>query len=1481
LKKALAILGAIVVSAALVAGTAFVARELDRYLTERMAALKDQTMAALAALLDRRVSYGSISPSFLRSLDVRDLVIFDSEDPQKALLSIHNIRVSYSLAELLLQRDPVGALREVQILNTSFSIDLEKDKDLVDLFLRLVKGNGGGAGPLRVRFTGSNVNVAIVGAGFTTSLEGLFFQIEARQSAINVSLRGNCSGTLSQGFTFASAMNVQGSLDRSLTGSDLTVRLLSFRNNLFSMGSQTMQVVWKGNVVDVRKIQDRSPVALELLADLEKRELTVNFQSQDMRPDRLVTLGAGLAKYGTWMSVPLTASGHVTWRMPDRSLEYAVDASAYLEDQLPVHNVMLDSSFRGNDKELYFFPLRVSSASGAMEFSGNIRFSDLFPDGYLTVSNLDPGSGEKVSGRLSIERRAGGLNVLGSHFVLGQIDFDQLALSITPAEDGASFSLSTSFAGGHPGDLVQAGGEIRFKQSLKKAVVEGDAGSITAPTLALSGILRNIPPEKLYHLFMGAGALSQEQKDIYDILSGLTVSADVSFATDFAGVSVRSRQVTVTDRTDPGTMASFALAADNEHFSFTNFSGTWKKLTLSGSFDGKFASAGQLSFTSDVRFLSTFYSFKGSYSRALGLQATGSYGLQIAASPLRDGTLYLHLKATGFPVPVPGRTLPVTLNVSGLVTPQGEWSADFSSVVVKDIPFLRSQQNTFEVAGKLTKSHLDISRVVFTDAFSQLMGSASLDIALPQDLLDPNFFDAVGIKGNATLRGPGGAETYSATGAFQKGALSLAVTLDGAPLDRIGQSALKGSLSGSGTVSGPVGSPSIDLNVALKNGRLGTDNLQLSGELLLGPDAMLVRSLNGVYLSHKLTQGTGGLDFAKGTASFNALYQGEYFGDVIQLSLGVNGKFSSPTLGDLLGGFFDSGAQGTLALNGITIAKGQYPAWNVGFKVGSGRLSFDGGPGNSLHGWVDSSRAFSLGLADPLPISGTAVGSLQGDRLSANVQVETLDLLVLNTLLKTPNINTTAGAFPIIKFTSGVATGALTVNGPVNDPDFTGQLDVIGGGMVSAYSPDEAGPVRAIVTFDGKSFHTSKVTAAAGSARLTAEARFPLDHWSPTGFDISISTDGNTPVRLRGRFGRFMADGSGAGQVRIIGDDRKTTVTGNLVITDCRMSLGDAPPGGAFEPEETPTYVTLTATTGKRVEFTWPSQDLPVIRSTAAPGGSVAITYRGDTGAYTIKGTTGVQGGEIYYFDRSFIMKKGTITFNEDQTDFDPWIKASAEVREWDPYTGEEVKIALDADSPLSKFSPRFSSDPPRSESAILAMIGAPILTRAETQGIGLSAVLVYSDYLSQTWILRPFEQKVRQLLDLDLFSIRTQILQNLVAQKFFGSTLNPLDNTSVSLGKYIGNDLFWEMLVRLQQPPVAAGQPLPPGSTLYGQLPTGVGVAPGSLPTFGTGLQPDLELSIEWATPLFLLTWTWVPQHPESMFLEDNSLSFSWKFSY
>ncbi len=361
--------------------------------------------------------------------------------------------------------------------------------------------------------------------------------------------------------------------------------------------------------------------------------------------------------------------------------------------------------------------------------------------------------------------------------------------------------------------------------------------------------------------------------------------------------------------------------------------------------------------------------------------------------------------------------------------------------------------------------------------------------------------------------------------------------------------------------------------------------------------------------------------------------------------------------------------------------------------------------------------------------------------------------------------------------------------------------------------------------------------------------------------------------------GRMIADGHVQGNIQIAGDDSSTNVTGNILLTDCRFTLGQAPQG-AFVPEEPPTFLTLTAETGKRVEFAWPSESFPVVRTTASPGGKVAITYRGDTGAYTVKGTAGVQGGEIYYFDRSFILRKGAITFNEDQNSFDPHITARAEVREWDPTSGEEIRIYLDADNPLSKFTPRFSSDPPRSENYLLAMIGAPFVARAETQGLGLSAALISSDIVSQAWLLRPLENRLRDVLGMDMVSVRTQVIQNLLAQKIFGTTLNPLDNTSISLGKYIGNDLFLEALVRLQTQPVPGSTGLSPNTSGGG----GVGLPPipaATLPTAGIGLTPQLEWSMEWTTPFFTLDWVFQPQHPETLFLTDNALSFSWRFSY
>jgi hypothetical protein len=129
-------------------------------------------------------------------------------------------------------------------------------------------------------------------------------------------------------------------------------------------------------------------------------------------------------------------------------------------------------------------------------------------------------------------------------------------------------------------------------------------------------------------------------------------------------------------------------------------------------------------------------------------------------------------------------------------------------------------------------------------------------------------------------------------------------------------------------------------------------------------------------------------------------------------------------------------------------------------------------------------------------------------------------------------------------------------------------------------------------------------------------------------------------------------------------------------------------------------------------------------------------------------------------------------------------------------------------------------------------------------------------------------ETSIREFFQLDLFSIRTQLFQNLIR-----GVIDPdpypldspapslgqyLDNTTLFLGKYLGTDLFLELLVQLR-----ATDP----------------VAETTRSLSGIAVEP--ELNLEWETPFFLLEWSFFPTDPASLFLRDNTISFTWEYSY
>jgi translocation and assembly module TamB len=1466
--------------------TAILASVVGKEISLRMAELKSQTIAELEAVLGHHVTYASISPSFLNYLEIRDLNIQDEANPAKPLLTIHRVRIYYSLVHLLARHDPVGSLREIRILNTRFVLDLQKDRSAVELIQKLTAPGAADSG-LRARITGADVDIVLIMGDTTLTISRLFFELNAQDSELQASFRGQCRGTLPSGFDFSTVVDVSGKIDRAFTSSDLTVRLLSFESSLFELEKQTLQVVWKGNQIQVQKIQDRSPIELGLVADLDSKEVTVSFQTDGLRPEELVRFSHGMARFNGLLKAPTTAAGRMTYDIPTGRLAYQVGISSWFQDQLPFPSVTLDASFTGTEKGASFSPLRLSSPEGTIQFDGGIAYKDFFPEGILTLTNVDAGTGKRVSADLTVLRENGGLAVSGRRLRIGEVGFEDFSLHLDPGEKGTAFRIESSFADTATGH-ISANGELQLRKPIRSAFSGGTTGGSWEPGIKLTASLRDVPPDKLYHLLVGAGPLSKPQEDIRSMLAGFTVTADVDLSTDLSTVTASSRQVTVRAKNDPSTAFQFSASVDPSHISVNYLTGTWQGYPLAGSFLASFTQDSQMDFSSDLAIMGTPFSLKGRYSAATGFYATGSYGIEVSVAPNRAGTYVIHAKASRLPVPYGRSSIAVSFDANGLYSAPEEWVVRLPSFTVFNMPLLESKRNAIGFTARITPKRIELGRVTFTDPYSSLAGSMQASLEMPPDPFDPAFLAGFVAQFSGELKDRSGAETYTAQGALRNGTLGITIGFSGVPLERLRSLSLRGTVSGTGTINGPVARPAVALHVVLNDGRLGTDPIAMETQAVLGRDSVQLSALKIVYLAHGLSDGAGTVDFRKGAFSLSGRYTGEYFSDHVQLAALLEGQFTvppaappaSPGASSAADGLLDLGLQGRLSLTDIVVEGRPFSPWGVTFRTQRGRLTIDGGPGNSLHGSIDSHLAFAIHLARPLPFVGDAGGRIVGDRIVASATVETFDATVLNSILKTAPITTQAGTFPVLSFTSGSARGRLSISGPVNDPDFTGELSVIGCTVRTAYSPDDAGPIATKLVFSGKEFHFSGVVANAGQSRLGADASFTIDHWAPSAFNLTLRTQEDTATHLRVKFGRMIADGHLQGILQIQGDDARTSVTGSILVTDCRITLGQAPQG-AFVPEAPPTFLTLTVETGKRVEFAWPSESLPVVRTTASPGGKVVITYRGDTGAYTVKGSAAIQGGEIYYFDRSFILRKGAITFNEDQNSFDPRITARAEVREWDPTSGEEVRIYLDADDPLSQFNPRFSSDPPRPENYLLAMIGAPLVARAESQGLGLSAALISSDIVSQAWLLRPLENRLRDALGLDMVSVRTQIIQNLLAQKIFGTTLNPLDNTSISLGKYVGNDLFLEALLRLQ------AQPVPGSAGLSTYAPgggSGVGLPPipsATLPTAGIGLTPQFEWSMEWNTPFFTLDWVFQPQHPETLFLTDNALSFSWRFSY
>ena len=464
-----------------------------------------------------------------------------------------------------------------------------------------------------------------------------------------------------------------------------------------------------------------------------------------------------------------------------------------------------------------------------------------------------------------------------------------------------------------------------------------------------------------------------------------------------------------------------------------------------------------------------------------------------------------------------------------------------------------------------------------------------------------------------------------------------------------------------------------------------------------------------------------------------------------------------------------------------------------------------------------SSKDLKLSVSDLLPVSFYLEGKT-GRNLDMMIRNLRIELPVLAQLIE----------IPFFHFLDGTFTGDLLVKGPASDPSFYGMLytpriemdlfylpdqTLIANGIAISVNDHEASfaptPTYGYSTEEGSFFDGQLAISCEirnlGLKKLEIDIdniKKPIDFWYPL---ITKNFDMNIRSNVTGHIIISVTDG----KMGLGGD----IVAENLDIT---LKIPDDLPQWYYE-TSVAMNLDLNITAGKDCEFFYPEKDDSFMNFTVNEGESVYLNLDSGGDGFTITGALSVKTGRIYYFQNDFFITDGSVKFTKAIADpdrnFKMTIDLTARLRDYDS-NGKQVDIYLILqNASLDNLIPRFESSPAMSQAEIMQFLGQSFIQTPE-RGVSLyslaSLATATADAFSTLGLISQnsnysLSKGMREALGLDMFSLRSSVIQNLVLSYLPGMDQQDenmvsryLDGTSIFAGKYFSSGLFGRASVSL-----------------------------------------------------------------------------------
>ena len=1410
-------------------------------------------------LLDRPIRYGSLAPSIISTIEIREFTVGDKADP---LVAAEHLYIEYSIVDLIRGKG-IGAIRNLILNKPVFSFDTERDGGILELFSKrsssAEKPRKPSDSPKKLTlppeclFDIREGRVSFVSGNSVLSVGGVFLNGEIRNNQI--SMHGVWQKDLAMDGVITMEGGVSGSFSGEFDQGSISVNIDSIEGEWFTVD----RIGFVLSFFEDRIVFEREADGLPLELSAEYLRTTGGFSglfhADRFVPSSIIHFRGPLERFDPVLSLRLSGKADLVTAGNSGSNDDTESIAAYhflvsgeipqTIRESPVRSFVFEGD--GNNKQLTFSQFVINAYSGFARYTGDIRFSPLLTNGTLVFSDFSLTGDTSANGSLFFAGTDNGQTVNASYLSFGETVLASLGAETIYKPGGGDYSFGfTRYREGESGAL-RTSFESRGFFTEKPDTLEG--------TAVLNGLYADDLINMVRPFFSIGSSYSGAARKT-------AVTAKIDYKTDFRSVEYTTGYFQAVY--GGNTTIQVSVQGSENSLELTEGLVRWPKGQVSFGFYTDFSNAEDLVFLCNAGYLGFNYNFEGRIRNKNNFTLRSDQGFS-AAVLNEEGRWSGSLLGSAIPMLYRGTGSYLNLAAALEYRNPDAWNLSLSRFEIQE-----GQGRTVLFAqGQANQNGMNMDRIFYTDRAGPLGGSAAAIWNSDFSFVDASFI----------LTDPNETEKIAGDIFYESGNLEFQgnitnfkgerITAEAAGLRFTGE--MHGGMSGEGYYL-------VNLSLKPLAGRLGENDFSLTGHALLDPEKLILSQINfsagGIQSSIPYLS----IDRNAGLMETEAMIYGIVKDNQLGMLLSLGANFQP------MRSWLDFESLGSLSgiidvqyayINDIETNEAfrfvftRNPIQETGEGVPGSPSVYRISGGTESHNMLDAEfrenktgGVFSVSLRNPFPAQGVVVGFLDGTTIDAFASEVFIDMAGLWELLPMKKI---------VYFTGGIITGEARMFGSIYDPEFDGTAWGTGITLlVPDFIPVEIGPGSGVVTLEGSGFYFGPVDAPCGNGHGILNASINFNRWL---MSLDMTVDVDTEIPFDFNISGVMAKGNAKGTLNFVNEEEALfTITGQVDASDTEITVNkdeiERAMSAAKRAGETEIAADVLITAGKRVEFLWPNARTPLLRAYGESITGVQIIADTRVPMFAMDGNISLRGGELYHFSRSFYIREGQLNFKGNDINFDPLISVRAEIRDNNDDGPVTIFMVME-NVPLSELdstTPRYEAIPSLSQMEIYSLLGlAPPIDATVARDTFNPFLKSTTEIILQTVVFRPIEQRLRNILGLDMFSLRTQILQNAVFETVRDrnpgeepATMgNYLDNTAVFIGKYFGPDLFGQAMLAFRYDPYQKE---------YG------------------GMKPELNFGLDLRSPLFDVRWNAGPLNLERFYIGDfvsnQSISLIWRWS-